>query len=665
MPKKTKAKSHQQSQSQTHGHGQGKDFHIEFLNSSQKMAWATLQKHDITFLVGCAGVAKTFIAMAFAIQQILSKEKDQIILTRPVVEAGESLGFLPGPQPLDAKILTPDGWSTMGEIKTGDFVIGQNGLSTKVLNVYPKGEKLVYKITTCEGTTTECCEDHLWLTQTFEDKKRKRAGSVKTTKQMMDTLFTKKGKPNHYIPRNEKVIYNTNNSLPLSPYLLGVLLGDGTLGQSNISIFNTDSELIERFNTELDKYGCTLSKPVTGRVGYYVKCKDLKSKKPGKKVKLTNLTNGFTEIFSSSSDCSKLYNINKKTIEYRCKVGSIVNNFKYEFLPLEKRWANPIKNIIDDLGLLNKKALNKSIPQIYKEASVEDRIELLRGLLDTDGSIKKDGYISYTTISKQLALDVIEIVRSLGGRAVLHQRKSRTSNKNTINGRIIHSRHTVYEFDINFKDINPFYISRKANRFNTKYLHKISIKSIEPVCKKQVQCILVDNKDHLYLTDDFLVTHNTAEEKLNPYMMPLYDTMDKLLGKQSPLRDKVQACVKTIPLAFMRGTTFDNSIAILDEAQNTTPTQIKLFLTRLGKNSKMIITGDPYQTDLFGNNSLPYHVNKLKEVPGIGMVEFKDTAIVRHPLIGKILEKLDGNTKSIFENTSHCSEDSSEMYNQL
>ena len=157
----------------------------------------------------------------------------------------------------------------------------------------------------------------------------------------------------------------------------------------------------------------------------------------------------------------------------------------------------------------------------------------------------------------------------------------------------------------------------------------------------------------------------TAQEKLDPYMMPLYDAMDKLLGKQSPLREKVQASVKTIPLAYMRGLNFDNAVAILDEAQNTTPTQIKLFLTRLGKNSKIIVAGDPYQTDLMGNNALPYYVNKLKEVPGIGIVEFKESAIVRHPLIGKILEAIDGSNKSILENTSHCSEDNSEMYNQL
>lgn len=140
----------------------------------------------------------------------------------------------------------------------------------------------------------------------------------------------------------------------------------------------------------------------------------------------------------------------------------------------------------------------------------------------------------------------------------------------------------------------------------------------------------------------------TFQEKLDPYMMPLYDAMDKLLGKQNPLREKIQASVKTLPLAFMRGCTFDNAIAILDEAQNTTPVQMKLFLTRLGKNSKIIVTGDPYQTDLYGNNCLPYYVNKLREIPGIGMVEFKETAIVRHPLISKILGCLD-EKKSILD----------------
>lgn len=140
----------------------------------------------------------------------------------------------------------------------------------------------------------------------------------------------------------------------------------------------------------------------------------------------------------------------------------------------------------------------------------------------------------------------------------------------------------------------------------------------------------------------------TFEEKVDPYMMPLYDSIDKLVGKQSPLKDKIKLATKVIPLAYMRGITMDNAVCILDEAQNATAAQLKLFLTRLGKNSKMIITGDPEQSDLPGNVALMSYVKKLKEIPGIGVVEFKDIAIVRHPLITQMLKKLEVKHDSIF-----------------
>jgi phosphate starvation-inducible PhoH-like protein len=84
------------------------------------------------------------------------------MISRPIVEAGEKLGFLPGPQPLTASVLTASGWTTMGQIKLGDKVIGRDGLPTEVIGVYPKGKKDTYKVTTTDGTSTECCLDHLW-----------------------------------------------------------------------------------------------------------------------------------------------------------------------------------------------------------------------------------------------------------------------------------------------------------------------------------------------------------------------------------------------------------------------------------------------------------------------------------------------------------------------
>lgn len=131
-------------------------------------------------------------------------------------------------------------------------------------------------------------------------------------------------------------------------------------------------------------------------------------------------------------------------------------------------------------------------------------------------------------------------------------------------------------------------------------------------------------------------------EKMLPYMTPMYDCMDRLVGKEGPWRDKINQSVRISPLAFMRGVTFSNSVCIFDEAQNASLMQLKLFLTRFDETSKLIITGDPTQSDLPGKVALVEVMQKLRGEEGIGVVEFKANSIVRHPLVGKIIERLGG-----------------------
>ena len=134
----------------------------------------------------------------------------------------------------------------------------------------------------------------------------------------------------------------------------------------------------------------------------------------------------------------------------------------------------------------------------------------------------------------------------------------------------------------------------------------------------------------------------TMEEKLNPYMMPMYDCIDMCIGKDSVERDIINKSIEIAPIAYCRGRTFQESICIFDEAQNATKTQLKLFMTRFGKNSKLIITGDPEQSDIRdGNTTLLEVANKMEELPGVGVIRFKACSIVRHPLIAGILEKFE------------------------
>jgi len=130
------------------------------------------------------------------------------------------------------------------------------------------------------------------------------------------------------------------------------------------------------------------------------------------------------------------------------------------------------------------------------------------------------------------------------------------------------------------------------------------------------------------------------DEKVYPYMLPLYDCLDTLCGKTgTDRREYIDKRTEVAPVAFLRGRTFNNSICILDEAQNCTVTQIKLFLTRLGTNSKMIITGDPSQSDLQAKKSdLLYVIDKLKGIHGVEVVFYDEKTIVRHPLVTEIVK---------------------------
>lgn len=129
-------------------------------------------------------------------------------------------------------------------------------------------------------------------------------------------------------------------------------------------------------------------------------------------------------------------------------------------------------------------------------------------------------------------------------------------------------------------------------------------------------------------------------EKIDPYMAPLYDCVSKIAGKNYELKEFIEKSYEIKPLAFMRGCTFDDSVCILDEAQNCTKAQLKLFLTRMGKNSRMIITGDPSQSDLGRPSELMEIATKLTDLDGVGLVYFNEDCNVRHPLVTEFIKRL-------------------------
>ena len=147
------------------------------------------------------------------------------------------------------------------------------------------------------------------------------------------------------------------------------------------------------------------------------------------------------------------------------------------------------------------------------------------------------------------------------------------------------------------------------------------------------------------------------QEKVDPYLRPIYDALFEILGGEKYVKYIEKGIIEIAPLAYMRGRTLDNSFIVLDEAQNTTSEQMKMFLTRLGYSSKMVVTGDLTQTDLPRGKKSGLHqaINILKNTKGIGIVELQKVDIVRHPLVRRVIdayEKYDENEKKRFEKKS-------------
>ncbi|MFA7604683.1 MAG: PhoH family protein [Novosphingobium sp.] len=135
------------------------------------------------------------------------------------------------------------------------------------------------------------------------------------------------------------------------------------------------------------------------------------------------------------------------------------------------------------------------------------------------------------------------------------------------------------------------------------------------------------------------------KEKVDPYLRPLYDALYDCMPPEQVERRIASGEIEIAPIAFMRGRTLADAFVILDEAQNTTPAQMKMFLTRFGQNSRMVICGDPRQVDIPGGDSmsgLADAVRRLEGIEGIGVVRFSSADVVRHPIVGRIVEAYEG-----------------------
>lgn len=545
------------------------------LNTEQKEAKQIILDNPVTLIKGMAGSGKTLLACQIALDLVFKKEMDKIVITRPTVSK-EEIGFLPGDlkekmdpwlapiysnlyllydkekidkmvlenqieivpfafmrgraQPLDSKIYTPDGYKTMGEIKKGDFVIGSNGKHIQVLETFPQGEKDIYKVSFSDGSSTECCDEHLWeiIHNTYNNKKKE----ILQLKDFKDNLKTKTNQRKYKISILSQPVEFNSKETNIDPYTLGCLLGDGSITKGVTPTFSTkDIEILEYFKLPQN------------------------------------------------------YTINKVKGD----------NYDYRLSSIDKN--NILTQYLEELELLGTKSNTKFIPNLYKYNSVETRLEILRGLLDTDGDIgvHPNGKcrINFNSTSIRLINDIIEIVNSLGG---ITTKPKITKNKGNItewNGQIIKNNYDSFRINIILpKHLNPFKLKRKSILFNNITNLYRNIDYVEYIGKKEAQCILVDSNDHLYATDNFILTHNT----------------------------------------------FPNSVVIVDECQNITHQQTEMMLGRLGKGGKMIFCGDLSQVDLKSKkeSGISFFTRLEENIKGVRIIILKKNH--RHEIVEQILK---------------------------
>jgi phosphate starvation-inducible protein PhoH and related proteins len=539
----------------------------------QKHYVDAIRKGTITFGIGPAGTGKTYLAIALAVAALSERQVGRIILTRPAVEAGERLGFLPGDvlakvdpymrplfdalydtmdpeklnayiergtievaplafmrgraQPLNSPVLTPDGFVPIGSLRVGDLVTGANGLPTPVLGVYPQGRKEIYRLRAQDGASTLCCGEHLWHVFTPEDRRRGKPGRVLETREMVGRL--RRAHQHRYeLPLLSAPAAFEPQDVPMDAHALGLLLGDGSLAATTTPSFSTsDPQLAVALEVALDR------------------------------------------------------------IELQNRGGVIV--------------ANPVMETLRELGLAGTYAHSRFIPTCYLHNSTEVRVALLQGLMDSDGGpvtqLGRTCRIQYTTCSERLRDDVAYLVRSLGGVAYSRTRQAKGRPFGGSKERPIPDRHDAFVMDIHLPaGITPFRLGRKLELYERHGAGRPMrfIDSIEPAGEAETVCIAVAREDSLYVTDDFLVTHNTLND----------------------------------------------SFIILDEAQNTSPEQMQMFLTRLGFGSKVVVTGDVTQIDLPREQAsgLIQVQSILGDIDGIEFVQFSHRDVVRHKLVQRIVE---------------------------
>jgi replicative DNA helicase len=351
--------------------------------------------------------------------------------------------------PLDAKVRTPHGWSEMGALQVGDALASIDGRPSIVTGVYPQGVRQVYRISFSDGRSAEACAEHLWRVY-YRDWPQPR---ILSTQKLLEMLGKKRYQHRLWIDQVSGD-FGTSEPLPVDPWVLGALLGDGSLSGHTIFFTTADEEMVER-----------MAELVAPAVGMH-------------------------KHMGSRHDWT--------LSRTRAEAG-------------RNRWGwspHPLQKALRELGLWGLHSYEKHIPRLYRNACRQARLSLLQGLLDTDGWVEKFGAVRFCTTSYRLARDVVELVRSLGGCCTLTDKRTTYTYAGAVKaGRI------AYVLNISHPDPRSlFRISHKRDRLPERptRLRRPVITSIVPSRVVPTQCISVSHPSKLYIIDDYVVTHNTS-----------------------------------------------------------------------------------------------------------------------------------------------------------
>ncbi|MGR3905483.1 replicative DNA helicase [Burkholderia sp. SR8] len=347
-------------------------------------------------------------------------------------------------QPLDASVKTLTGWKRMGELAIGDALASVDGAPSMVTGIYPQGERQVYRVRFSDGRSAECCDEHLWCVHYREWQKPR----ILSTAEIRTLLMRQRYQGRLWIdmPTGD---FGHGDTLPVDPWVLGALLGDGALGGTAVRFSVKAEETLNRMRTRVD---ATLELEHAGQYDWRIK---RRSAQEGTRPSV-----------------------------------------------------NPLKAALEGLGLWGRTSYDKFVPRSYLDASRDVRLDLLRGLLDTDGWVESWGTVRYSTASPQLARDVQELARSLGAWCAISEKATSFASRGERQSGAI-----AYVCTISHPDPQSLFLFEgKRERLTVgRTRRKLPvITSIEPSRLTATQCISVSHPSRLYVTDDFVVTHNTA-----------------------------------------------------------------------------------------------------------------------------------------------------------